>query len=386
MTTADPATEQVAQRLAARGRDALLERLRRAYTQAAEVHADVLSIDRERLDKLVQSAADHADGLQWRRALADVASGELGISLTDALAHPAIVRAQELVGAPSYEESLEALGERQVPDRPASDSSAPWHSMAHPDALEPEAGPEPEPEPKPAAAARPATPPPPEPKAAARPAPPPPPEPKPAAAGPAVPPEPERKPPATGPAPPPEDPHATREWSAHEAAAALETTRIVPAPETAAAGHLPSDEADWESEEPDYDPELDSDYDDDLDDDDDERYRFDSRQAQDPDKLRVTAFHLGGVAGLPTGREGVDLRLSENGLDIMRGDNTILGRLGWPEIDALEVPLSRVRRRRGRVRLIVRTGQGDASFEVPGFTGEELNDRVVPLVKRFGRR
>ena len=37
-----------------------------------------------------------------------------GISLTDALANPAVTRAQELVGAPSYEDSLAALGRRSA--------------------------------------------------------------------------------------------------------------------------------------------------------------------------------------------------------------------------------------------------------------------------------
>ena len=60
----------------------------------------------------------------------------------------------------------------------------------------------------------------------------------------------------------------------------------------------------------------------------------------------------------------------------------------WSEIDALEVPSPRVRRRRNRdrARLVVRTYQGDATFEVPGFSGDELHERVAPLVARFGRR
>jgi hypothetical protein len=36
--------------------------------------------------------------------------------------------------------------------------------------------------------------------------------------------------------------------------------------------------------------------------------------------------------------------------------------------------------------LVVRTSQGDATFEVPGFSGDELNERVAPLVTRFGSR
>ena len=66
----------------------------------------------------------------------------------------------------------------------------------------------------------------------------------------------------------------------------------------------------------------------------------------------MTAVHLGGVANLPTHREGLGLRLSSNGLDILESDGEIIGRLIWEEIDALDVPhvrrgaaASRLRRR-----------------------------------------
>jgi hypothetical protein len=488
MTGADPANEEIAQRLATRGRDALVERLRNAYAQAAEVHADVLSIDGERLETIVQGAADRADGLQWRRALADLASGELGISLTDALAHPAVARAQELVGAPSYEDSLAALGRRpagpgsrersvngggslaQPQDEPARESKPrddpkpapavgldpdaepreeepPWQSIAQPDALEadseptdhadpdPPAGEQPEPqtdEEPDARAMRPDgpgeapqagldDPPEPEPEASETRQP----APQPRVPGPGAPPDlepetivqappkphddsPSRPEPAAGQVPF-DDPDATREWTAHELADVgghggsfgspahslpPQPTHVVPAlpPETAAGGHvgIPEPEARrtgqplspvWEADEPGYQDEPGFD---------DEPYDQPggvyAGQAEEQDRLRVTAIHLGGVANLP--REGIELRLSAHGLDIMRGDDEILGRLMWSEIDSLEVPSPRVRRRRNRdrARLVVRTSQGDATFEVPGFSGDELNERVAPLVTRFGSR
>ena len=43
----------------------------------------------------MQSAADRADGLQWRRALAEVAAEELGVTSPEALSHPAVARAQD---------------------------------------------------------------------------------------------------------------------------------------------------------------------------------------------------------------------------------------------------------------------------------------------------
>jgi hypothetical protein len=104
--------------------------------------------------------------------------------------------------------------------------------------------------------------------------------------------------------------------------------------------------------------------------------------------LRVTAIHLGGVANLPASRDGLDLRLSASGLDILQSDEEIVGRLPWEEIDTLEVPNQRPRRRRqpkARARLVVRTRHGDASFEVPGFSPDELRDRIEPLISRYGR-
>src|ERR1700691_7019 len=118
MTDTELDVETLAERIAARGRGALLERLRVAYSDAAAVHADIVSLDDERIETLVQSAADRADGLQWRRALAGVAAEELDVTIPEALSHPAVARAQTLVGAPSYEQSLAELIARPVP--PAS--------------------------------------------------------------------------------------------------------------------------------------------------------------------------------------------------------------------------------------------------------------------------
>ncbi len=102
--------EHTAQRIADQGRSALLARLRPAFTEAVRAHSDVLNLDGDQLEQMVQRAADRADGLQWRRALADVATEQLGITLGEALSHPAVARAQAIVGAPSYEDSLAALG------------------------------------------------------------------------------------------------------------------------------------------------------------------------------------------------------------------------------------------------------------------------------------
>jgi hypothetical protein len=105
-----PELEQTARRIAERGEDALIARLRGAFEEAAAAHADALALEDGQLERLVQGAAERADGLQWRRALAAVATDELGIGLGEALGHPAVVRAHAILGAPSYEAGLARLG------------------------------------------------------------------------------------------------------------------------------------------------------------------------------------------------------------------------------------------------------------------------------------
>jgi hypothetical protein len=122
--------EHTARRIAEQGRDALVARLRPAFEEAAAAHKDALPLDQEQLEQMVQQAADKADGLQWRRALASVATEQLGIGLGEALGHPAVARAQAIVGAPSYEEALGAL-----PAAPAG-NSAPVEKEAAEDAAE----------------------------------------------------------------------------------------------------------------------------------------------------------------------------------------------------------------------------------------------------------
>ena len=73
--------EHTAKLIADRGRDALVARLRPAFADAASARAEIIQLDDQQLEQMVQRAADRADGLQWRRALASVASEELGIGL-----------------------------------------------------------------------------------------------------------------------------------------------------------------------------------------------------------------------------------------------------------------------------------------------------------------
>ncbi|HUY59025.1 MAG TPA: hypothetical protein VMV16_04900 [Solirubrobacteraceae bacterium] len=364
MTDTELDVETLAQRIAARGRDALVERLRVAYSDAAAVHADIVSLDDERIETLVQTAANRADGLQWRRALAGVAAEELDVTITEALSHPAVARAQTLVGAPSYEQSLAELIARPVP--PASTNGgeptgapagAPTSALAAPADGQLELEPEPALDadaPEPASEAD--------------------------APEPAL--EAERLEAVEAddevfdllPEPDPVELDtalydAQPEYTEQDAPPTLEPEPFAEetdgadgaSPEEAAA----AEEASSEEAEP--------------------------AAAQGPsseEDLQVTAVHLGGVANLPTHQEGLGLRLSRNGLDILEGNGEIIGRLVWDEIDALEVPHLRTRRRRqqaARARLVVRTAHGDASFEIPGFASDELRDRIEPVISRYGR-
>ena len=483
MTDTELDLETQAHQLVARGREVLIERMRTAYSDAAAAQADLITLDDEHIEAMVQSAADRADGLQWRRALAAVAAEELGISPTEALSHPAVTRAQSLVGAPSYEQSLAEMIARPVPPTAPAALAAPAEPLAAPaepaaapaeasavqvehvqyadepsDELETveaddvvlELLPEPDPgeyepeyeaeaagygEPQPLEPAtyptEPATyptepaayPTEPEPTRYAA-------EPEEAAAYAAEPEPLEPDPEPVEPEPRPID----HETQAYDVEASFTEEPLPPAPTNPfAAQDEPGFEATPEVEAP---PEIDAPEEqsepiaseptapDDFQPPTEEHHSAGvaaaiaavsvpgsvpdpvapdphaaahqhiaepEPEAAAPEEENVEvsfpAVHLGGVAGLPTKKEGLSVRLSGDGLDIMHGPREIVGRLLWDEIEALEVPDLRVRRRQktARARLVVRTPHGDASFEVPEVTADELRDRVEPLMRLYGR-
>jgi len=285
--------EHTARRIAERGREALLTRLRPAFTEAARAHSDVLSLDEDQLEQMVQRAADRADGLQWRRALADVATEELGISLGEALSHPAVARAQAIVGAPSYEESLAALG--PAPGGTAKPAQARAAAEEHEAKADRDEAPDDTEEPH-------------------------------------------------------EDAEDLEDADDLEVAAA-EDAQLSPDAERPRTAEVPvgSAEADDETH-----------------------------------TLRLVAVHIGGIANLEPAEQGIALLLGENGLDIARGPDELLGRLRWPEIRSLDVsqPRGLRRRRRSGAHLIIRTRHGDATFEIPEASSEELETQLQPLLQR----
>lgn len=282
--------EHTARQIAERGRDALLARLRPAFKEAAQAHSDVLSLDGDQLEQMVQRAADRADGLQWRLALAGVATEDLGIGLAEALSHPAVARAQDIVGAPSYEESLEALGPARA--KPPAEDTDGGKSPARIEETAQDAGDT-----------------------------------------------------ETVYDSGPSGDHEGRRAGAPLAELPLATAEPVDAAESPDA---PGAE-------------------------------------EGADTLSLRAVHLGGIANLEPSEEGIELRLSDAGLDIARGSDELLGRLRWPEIRSLDVPPPkglRRRRRGGGAHLVIRTRHGDATFEIPEVSSEDLQSRLVPLVQR----
>ena len=344
MTDMQTEVEVAAERIAERGRAALLERLRGAYRAAATTHADLVTIDADRLEAMVQDAAGRADGLQWRRALAEVAAGEFGVSVGEALTHPAVAEAQRMVGAPSYEQSLAELIARPVPPVAPAGAGRPEPHLAAP-APTPQRAPEDQlervaaedvvlelmPEPEPVEYET-------------------------------------------------ELYDVVASFTEEEDDEQLDAIPESPSGSTppAAVTQMPSVSAPPVAPAP------------------WEKLGEALHEApagalvpvsSEPDELVFPAVHEGGVANLPKRHEGLGVCISSAGVDILEGEHEILGRLLWDEIETLQVVNLRPKRRspEPRARLIIRTPQGDASFGVPGITGDELRDRIEPLLARYGQ-
>jgi hypothetical protein len=100
----------------------------------------------------------------------------------------------------------------------------------------------------------------------------------------------------------------------------------------------------------------------------------------------MAAVHLSGIETVRAGERNIELRFSDAGLDVLNHDSgATIGRLTWDEIQALELPRSRRRLRPGRraaPELVVRTERGQATFELPGLTEQELREHLAPMFAR----
>jgi hypothetical protein len=99
--TGDEELEPTAQQIAQRGRLEVVARLREAFIHEA-ASTEQVQLEPMELEQLVAAATERAGAALWRRSLAAAASEVLGVALPDAIEHPAVRRAHELVGAPAY--------------------------------------------------------------------------------------------------------------------------------------------------------------------------------------------------------------------------------------------------------------------------------------------
>jgi hypothetical protein len=91
------------EQIAERAREDLQARLRAAFEHQLAARPLAVAPVEGQLEGLVDAAAARAGAVLWRRCLAGAAADAFGIGLAEAVSHPAVQRAHELVGAPPYE-------------------------------------------------------------------------------------------------------------------------------------------------------------------------------------------------------------------------------------------------------------------------------------------
>jgi hypothetical protein len=305
------------ERITQRGREVVVERLRDAFAHQLATH-DGVDLDPERVERMVQEAAGRAGEALRRRSLAQAAMEELGINLSEALAHPVLADVQALgdagaeadAGAPLPAPQAEAVAE------PVTDTPLP--------APEAEAVAEPvtdTPLPAPEAVAE-----------------------------------------ADSDIPYPEA----------ETDAPLPAPEALPEPSEGEPHHLdlgsdPEHAQPWPTEHQ-------------------EVYPDPVPMVADAQALRLSAVHLSGIETLYQGEDDLELRLSEAGLDVLKRSNgAAIGRLEWSEIETVVLPAPKrgLRNRRRPRELHVSTDRGQAQFELPGLTDQELHEYLEPTLARL---
>jgi hypothetical protein len=247
---------ELTERIAQRGREVVVERLRAAFAHQVAIHDGGVDLDPEHAERMVQEAAARAGEALRRRSLAQAAMEELGINLSEALAHPVLAGVLEL-------------------DDPRGDVALPA-----PDAL-------------------------------------------------------------------PE----TSDQEPHHLDLGSDPAHIQPRP---------------------ADPH--------------EAHGEPVPMIADAQALRVSAVHLSGIETLFQGEDDLELRLSEAGLDVLKRSNgAAIGRLEWSEIETVELPAPKrgLRSRRRSRELHVSTDRGQAQFELPGLTEDELHEYLEPTLARL---
>lgn len=105
-----------------------------------------------------------------------------------------------------------------------------------------------------------------------------------------------------------------------------------------------------------------------------------------PQALRIAAVHNGGIEALEPGDKDIELLLSDVGVDVIkRSSGVAIGRLAWSEVTSIELEQSKrgLRGRRTTRSLQLRTGAGQAAFELVDLSEEESADHLEPLLARL---
>lgn len=126
----DDGLDEAVRRIAEAGHRDVVARLRDALER--EAGAAGVSLAADDLDREAATAVALADAVLWRRALAGAAGAELGISLNEAVYHPAVLRAHAEVGAPPFAGDAEL--EAAPPASADAESEAAVVPPASPDA------------------------------------------------------------------------------------------------------------------------------------------------------------------------------------------------------------------------------------------------------------
>ncbi len=102
--------------------------------------------------------------------------------------------------------------------------------------------------------------------------------------------------------------------------------------------------------------------------------------------LRLGAVHVSGIESLRNGESDLELRFSDAGLDLLKASSgAAIGRLLWSEIHSVDVASSRRGLRPGRraQELHVRAQSGEAVFQLPGMSSEQINQHLEPALARL---
>jgi hypothetical protein len=101
--------------------------------------------------------------------------------------------------------------------------------------------------------------------------------------------------------------------------------------------------------------------------------------------LRLAAVHVSGIESLRNGESDLELRFSDAGLDLIKASSgAAIGRLLWSDIHDVEVARARRGMRPGRrpQELHVRAQSGQAVFQLPGMTEEQVSEHLEPVLRR----